>query len=224
MRITHFDIITEYVVKGNLQARDAGLFTFPLLYLNQVILAGISNGTQLIQFRIDPFGYDTAFIQQRRRIVIDLLFYPVAYLGTSIQLFADTGKARLITCHTSLFDRFDRTESDFQLHHFTRGNAAYSHFRNNTFQVADLLDLFIQYILYLRMTEEIIHHILTVPDRFDIFQGEQHPAAQHTRSHRGNRLVYHIQQAGSLIVHRTDQFQAAYRKFIETHITVFLDT
>ena len=61
-------------------------------------------------------------------------------------------------------------------------------------------------------------------DRFHILQGEQDPTAQHTRPHRGNGLVQHIQQTRPLLVHRADQLQATHRKLIEAYIAVFFDT
>ena len=74
------------------------------------------------------------------------------------------------------------------------------------------------------MAEEIFHYVLAFMDRFHILQREQDPTAQHTRPHRGNGLVQHIQQARPLLIHRADQLQAAHRKLIEAHITVFFDT
>ena len=82
----------------------------------------------------------------------------------------------------------------------------------------------IQKLFYLRMTEEIIHYILSFLYRLRIFQREKYPTTQHTRTHRRNSLIDHIQQAGTFIVHRTYQFQATHGKFIQAHIPVFFDT
>ena len=125
MRITHFDIITEYIIESNLQTRNTRFLTFPLLHLQQIILTGISNGTQFIQFRIDTFSYHTTFIQQSGRVVIDFFLDTVTYFGTGIQLLTDTGKARFVAGHTGFLYRFDCPKSNFQLHHFPGRNTAY---------------------------------------------------------------------------------------------------
>ena len=107
---------------------------------------------------------------------------------------------------------------------FTSEAANDRYFGNNTFQITDLFQLLFQQFFHFGMAEKIFHYVLALMDRFHILQREQYPTAQHTRSHRGNGLVQHIQQARPLLVHRADQLQAAHRKLIEAHIAIFFDT
>ena len=51
--VANFDIVTEYVVVGNLQRGDAGSFGLPLLHLQEVILASGGEAAQLIQFGVN---------------------------------------------------------------------------------------------------------------------------------------------------------------------------
>ena len=111
MGITHFDIITAYVIKSNLQTGDNGLFTFTLLHLQQIIFTGVSNRAQIVQFGIYSLSNNTSLIQQGRRIVINLLLYPFTNLQTSIQLLTDTAKAGFVATHASILYRLDGTES-----------------------------------------------------------------------------------------------------------------
>ena len=72
---TYFDIISEYVVIGNLQAGNAGQLAFSLLYLQQVIFSGIRNFTKLIQFGIYSVGNHTSFVDQQRRVILNFFGY-----------------------------------------------------------------------------------------------------------------------------------------------------
>ena len=222
--VTHFDIIPENIVETDFKARYTRLFYFPLLYLQEIIFTRISDCTQLVKLGVHACRNHAAPVQQGRRIVVDLFFYPVTDQGTGIQLFADTAKARLIACRTSLLDRLDGTKGDFQLYHFAGRDATDRYFGNNTFQITDLFQLLFQQFFHFGMAEKIFHYVLALMDRFHILQREQYPTAQHTRSHRGNGLVQHIQQARPLLVHRADQLQATHRKLIEAYIAVFFDT
>ena len=84
MGITYLYIIAEDVVESDLQAWDTRQFDLTLLYLQQIILAGISDGTQVIQFLVDTLRYNSSLIDQRRGIVINLFLNSVADQSASI--------------------------------------------------------------------------------------------------------------------------------------------
>ncbi len=70
---------------------------------------------------------------------------------------------------------------------------------------------------------QVFHHVEPFLYRFHIFQREKNPPAKHPRTHRGDCLVYHFQQAFPFLVHRHNQFKIADSEFVEPHIFVFFD-
>ena len=136
MRIAHLDVVTENIVIAYLQTGDFRQFTLTLLYLQEIILAGISYLSQFVQLGIDTGLDDSPFINQQRRVVINLPGDTLTDGLADIQLFADMVQACIISVHASLFDGCYGLQGNLQCHHFTGRDTAYGNLGDNTFQVA----------------------------------------------------------------------------------------
>ena len=70
----------------------------------------------------------------------------------------------------------------------------------------------------------ILHNVQTLVDGFFVLQREHQPATQHTPPHRCHRMVNHIEQRLTVVLHRRDKLQRTHRKLIQTYVFVFFDT
>ena len=104
MGVTYFDIISEYVVIGNLQAGNAGQFAFSLLYLQQIIFSGIRNFTKFVQFGIYSVSNHASFVDQQGRIILNFFGYFVTNGCAQVELLTDTAQALVICIQAGIFD------------------------------------------------------------------------------------------------------------------------
>ena len=105
--VPHLDVITEHIVVGYLQTRNARLFDFTLLNLQEIIFSGIGNPTQLVQFFIHSVGDDSPLVDQQRRVVLDFAGYLVADGLTRVQQSPYPVQACVGSMQTSRLDGFD---------------------------------------------------------------------------------------------------------------------
>ena len=73
MGIRHFQVVAEYVIKGNFQRRNAGSSTFLFLYLVQVFFPVVSDLPQVIQLFIQSVLDHVSFLDTYRRFFFDVL-------------------------------------------------------------------------------------------------------------------------------------------------------
>ena len=222
VHIAHFDIIAKDIIIPYLQTGNTRQFTFTLLHLQEIILAGIGYLAQLVQLGIHARFYHAAFINKQRRVVVDLLVNAVANGPADIQLFADVVQTGIICIHTGFLDRFNSLQCHLQGNHFARRNAPYGYFGNDAFQISYQMQLFFDQLLEVGFAEEVFHYVQPFVNGLYVFQGKHHPALQQTGSHRADSPVYHIQQTAAAVVHAAHQFEAAHRKLIQTDVLVFL--
>ena len=64
MRVAHLDVVAENIVVAYLQTGNLCQFALALLYLQQIILAGVGNPAQLVQLGTDTGFDDTSLINQ----------------------------------------------------------------------------------------------------------------------------------------------------------------
>ena len=108
MCISYLDVIAEHVVVGYFQAGDARQFTFALLYLQQIILARVSNVAQFVQLLIDSVGNHSSLVDQQRRIIVYFLGNLVADGSAEVQLFSYFSQAFVVGIQTGILDRLYR--------------------------------------------------------------------------------------------------------------------
>ena len=77
---------------------------------------------------------------------------------------------------------------------------------------------------YVRFPEQVIYHILPLPDLIGVLQREKHPSSQHTGTHRSNRLINHIKKGDAVLIHRVHQFQVTDGELVQTDKAFFLDS
>ena len=221
VHVAHFDIVTEHIVITYLQAGNPRLFALPLLYLQKIVLTGISYLTQLVQLGIHAGFYHAAFIDEQRGIVVDFLIDAVTNGAADVQLPANVVQTGVIGIHTGFLNRLDCLQSYFQGNHLTRRDTPHGYFGDDTFQVTYQMQLLFNQFLEVGLAEEILHYVQSLINGLHIFQGEHHPALQQTGSHRTDSFVYHVQQAAAAVVHTAHQLQAAHRKLIQADVFVF---
>ncbi len=223
MRVAHLDVVAKDIIVAYLQAGNFRQLALALLYLQQIILTGVSNPAQLVQFGTDTGLDDTSFINQQRRVIVYLPVDAVADGLADVQLFAYMIQTGIVGLHTSRLDGFNGLQSHLQRHHLTRRDTAYRHFGDDTFQVAYQMQLFLYQFLEIGLAEEVFHHIQPLVNRLHVFQREYQPTFQQAGTHRADGLVYHVQQTAAAIVHAAHQLQAAHCELIQADILILLD-
>ena len=82
-RVPHFQIVAEHVVIADFQRRNTRLLHLALLYFQQIVLTGIGNLAQFVEFRIHAMTNHAALVQQLGCITLHLA------LNTRSHFFAD---------------------------------------------------------------------------------------------------------------------------------------
>src|SRR5690606_32448215 len=72
VRIANLQVITKYLVKGDLQRANTRALDFPFLNLEQEVLTRKSNPRQFIQLIVDPFADKPSLIAGDRHIITQL--------------------------------------------------------------------------------------------------------------------------------------------------------
>ena len=136
VRVSHLDVVAEYIVESHLQTWYSGAFALALLQTQQIVLARIAYLTQFIEFVIHAVAYHIAAIEQIRGIGIDFASYAVANELAQIELLAYAAKHLAIACFAQAFNGLDGCQCGSQLHQFAWCDATYSHFRHQSLEVA----------------------------------------------------------------------------------------
>ena len=224
MSIAHFDVIPEYVVIPDFQAGNTRFLTLALLHVQQIVFPRIGNFSQLVEFVVHPLADNSSPIHQIGRIGINFMFDSIPDDRTTIQLLPDTLQYRFIALLANSLDRLYRRQCHFQLNHLARRNTPHRYFRNEAFHIAYRIELRIDNLPNFGVAEKELHSVQPILDRLHIFQRKDDPPFEHTRPHWGDSPVYHVEQAFSPFVHRRKQFETPYREFIQSHISLLLDT
>ena len=222
MRVAHLQIIAEHIVIRYLQAGYARTLHLPLLDVQQVILALVSDMPQFVQFGVHPFGNHPALVHHKRRVVLYLAGDAVADGGAEVQLLPYPPERLVRGMFARPFDGLDGLQGRAELHHITRGHPPHRHLGDDTLQVAHQVQLLPYQLTELRFTEEIIHHVQPLIDGFLVLQRKKQPTPHQTGPHRRDGVVYHVQERLPPFRQRVQQLQVAHGEFIQTHITLLL--
>ena len=223
VRVAHLDVVAEDVVVAYFQAGDAGLFTFALLDLQEIVFAGVGDAAQFVQFGVESGADDAALVDQQRRVVVQLVVDAVAHGLAQVKLLAHAVEAGIVCLEAGGLDRFDGLQGHFQRHHFARGNAADRYFGEDAFEVAHTVQLLFDELAEVGVSEEILHGIQAFVDGLDFFQGKDQPAFQQAGTHGADGAVDDAEQAAASVVHGIHQLEAAHGELIQADIFVGLD-
>ena len=223
VRVPHFEIIAEHIVVANLQAGDTRLFDFPLLDLEQVVLAAVGYLAQLVELIVHPTLDHVALAHHLRRVFVHLASDAVAHTLAERELLPYPFQHRIVGRGTGLLHGNDGHEGILQLHHLAGCHPSHRHLRGDALQVSDAVELLVETGAEIGMTEEMVHHIETLADGFLLFEGEDEPAAQQASAHGRDGMVDDREQGGSVLLHRLHQFETTYGEVVHAHVAVGLN-
>ena len=126
--ITHFEIITEHVVITDFQRRNTRLLHLALLYFQQIVLTGIGNLSQFVEFRIHAMTNHAALVQQLGCTTLYLALNARSHFFTDIHLLSYPSERIIFRMFAGSLHGFQSLQSGFQGHHFPRCHPSDSHF------------------------------------------------------------------------------------------------
>ena len=141
MHIPDFDVVPENVVESDFQRGNSRAQNLTFLHFLQIILTRKSEIAQFVQFFRNTPRNNMSFDNHDRRIGEHLPFYPVFNGLTQIQLLGQPDQNAIPGSCTQLFNGSNSIQCNFKLNHLTRVHSAYSRFRDNPFQIANMLQL-----------------------------------------------------------------------------------
>ena len=114
-------------------------------------------------------------------------------------------------------------QCQLQLYNLAWRHSSYSHLGYDALHVADTMQIVVNGLSEVGLTEECLHHIQALVDRSNVHKREHSPAFQHTRTHCCRGAVDNVEQRHAVVLHRLQKFQGAYSELVESDISVFLD-
>ena len=223
VRVAHLEVVAKHVVVANLQALDACRLYLALLHLQQVTLALICYLAQLVELCIHAIHDDTTVCNQQGAVGTHFASYPVAYLGTKIELLSYLAKRAVFAALAYLLDGFNCLQGHSQLHDVAWGDTSGADLRYDALEVAYCLELLQDSVSRVGIAEEVLDDIMPLANLDRVFQGEQHPAMQHAGAHRSDCLVDDVEERYAALVHAAHEFEVPDGELVKTNEAVFLD-
>ena len=119
-----------------------------------------------------------------------------------------------------LFNRANRLQRIFQRKHLARIDAVESNLAYKPFKVAHVLQFGLNLQFHIFVVSKIRSYLLALMNGRNVFQRQRHPALQHSRAHRCQGVVYHIDKTVSVFVQRRKNLEVAEGETVNPDILI----
>ena len=223
MRIADLDIVSEHVVEGDLEARNARPLTFALLHLCQIVLARIGQLAQLVKLLTYPLGDKSSFGYRDGWLTDQLASDAFAHLRTGIECLTPSPEHRVIRRHRARAYPSDGFQGTLELHHLARRYPPHGHLGNDPLHVAHFGQLPDQCLTQQGVARKQGHGVLSATDLGLVAEWKEQPALQQSCAHGRGGLVDRFQKGAAAFAHRSHKLKAVDGEFVEPDVTLLLD-
>ena len=226
--VRDFQIVSEHAVEADFERRDARAGTLVRLDRGNGVLAAVTQGTQLVEFRVDP-RCDRVFVADHQRWSFHQhvrescgAIRTVIPFGQEQPQYAARGQVRrnmVANGARGVGDARQSRQRVTQGAEFAWRGPTGGGFACQSIDVAHTVECFAQRGAAHRIAHQGRHRIESLLDGQPVQERRQQPLSQQSLAHRGDRAIEYRQQRTRQLTaaQRFDQLEIAPRHFIKRH-------